>query len=221
MTGWLFSGSPDARAAELITTRTDFWIRTDGSARVDQDRGPALDLKGQLKGAENLAPGGGLSTDEIPAGTYDPQLPATLPRAPNDLRAALLQQVNGVQCASATEQTWCLTYEVQQLYSRYVMPADLAAAIWQVLANEPNIRDLGTTTDRLGRPADAIAIPSPPSLPPSQVLVFLTSPTTGRLIGTETVTLHSTALNITKPTVTGFQTWLDDGYVAAAGDRNG
>lgn len=216
--GWLLAiDDAEVRTIEVAVTRTDFHLAPDGSARIDQTRGPALDLNGRLKPASEALPGHTDTSDTIPAGVFDAQLAATLPRDPADLREALLTRMEGFVCTTPAQQTFCLVNEITQLSAMYVIPGDLAAGFWRVLAAEPFVYDLGDTKDRLGRPARAIAVPEPPHHEGARLQVLLVSPGTGMLAGTEDVTLRDTGLGITSPTVTGFQTWLDARFTTTLG----
>ncbi|ACZ32465.1 hypothetical protein Xcel_3466 (plasmid) [Xylanimonas cellulosilytica DSM 15894] len=215
--GWLLAVDTDTGTVEVAVTQTDSRLAPDGSAQISQSRGPALDVHGRLKPSSLALPGHGDTGDALPAGSFDSQLPATLPRDPDALRKTLLTLTAGMQCKTPAEQTTCIVDEIQQLYGTYVMPGDLAGALWRVLASEAGVRDLGDTTDRLGRPARALAVPSSPDQASQRVQVLLASPSSGRLIGTETVTLRDAYLGLTSPAVTGFQTWLDVRFVERIG----
>ncbi|WP_165350347.1 hypothetical protein [Xylanimonas protaetiae] len=217
--GWLMSvHAGDDVDADLIPTVTQMWLGPDGAARMDQSRGAALDLDGRLKSTATPKPDVLRSTDTAPAGAFDPSLPDMLPRDPQALRAALLERWALPATAGADEQAWTLAAEIADLHGRFVMPADLAAAMWDVLAGEPTVRHLGHTTARDGQPADGFAIDwDRPDTGIHQVFVLHVSTITGQLIGTETITVTDPALDITEPTVTGFEVWLRTGMVETIG----
>ncbi|ACZ29848.1 hypothetical protein Xcel_0811 [Xylanimonas cellulosilytica DSM 15894] len=217
--GWLVSvHAGDDVEADLIPTVTQVWLGPDGSARMDQSRGAALDLDGLLKSTDPAAPGVLESTDTAGAGTFDPHLPGTLPRDRQTLRAALLDRSALPATASVEERSWALAAQIADLHGLYVIPPDLAAAMWEVLADEPAVRHLGLTTARDGRPVHGFAVAwDRPDTGTHQVFVLHVSTTTGQLIGTETVTVADPALDITEPTVTGFEVWLRTGMVETIG----
>lgn len=217
--GWLMSvHAGDDVEADLIPTVTQMWLGPDGSARMDQSRGAPLDLDGLLKSTDTPAPGVLESTDTAEAGTFDPRLPDTLPPDPQALRAALLDRSALPATASAQERAWTLASEIADLHGLYVIPSDLAAAMWDVLADEPAVRHLGLTTARDGQPAHGFAITwDRPDTGSHQVFVLHVSTTTGQLIGTETITVTDPTLGITEPTVTGFEVWLSAGMVDTIG----
>lgn len=217
--GWLMSvHAGDNIEADLIPTVTQTWLGPDGSARMDQSRGAPLDLDGLLKSTDTPAPGVQESTDTAEAGTFDPHLPARLPRDPQALRAALLDRSHLPSTASAQERALTLALEIAALHGLYFIPPDLAASVWDVLASEPAVRFLGLTTARDGRPAHGFAVAQKwPDTGLHQVFVLHISTTTGQLIGTETITVNDPQLEINEPTVTGFEVWLRTGMVETMG----
>lgn len=98
----------------------------------------------------------------------------------------------------------CILEEIAWLYTTYLIPPEQASRIWELLAIESGVRTLGQTTDRLGRDVLAIAAPPQESGFGITTLVLLIDPTTGRMVGTETVTLATDYLDIDGPTVTAF-----------------
>lgn len=216
-TGWLLSIHGDAGIVEsdLVPTVTQFWLAPDGSARMDQARGPALDLDGQLTSTTLPEPDTLLSSDLIPPGTLDPHLTDTLSREPNTLRDALLTR-RGAADTPPTQWAWLLAEEIADLHGIYAVPGDLAAAMWQVLAASPSVHDLGHTTTRDGHPAHGIAVRwDCRETTDAQILVLHASTDTGQLLGTEHITLTDTALGIAEPTLTGFEVWLRQGRTHA------
>jgi hypothetical protein len=166
-----------------------------------------------------MSAAGNEGTDDYPAGSLDPAIPDRFPRNPAALRTALLAYKNmGAACPpDPSQQTPCLMTAVRDLYSQYVIPPDLAAAIWTVLADQPDLKYLGTTTDRAGRAAKGIAYQIA-TQDAAIVTVLLIDPEDGQLIGTETVTLKDPALGVDRPTVTGFETYTARAWVANIGD---
>ena len=195
------------------------WTRPDGSARIDQARGPALDIDGQLVSTTLPEPEALLSTDLLPAGTFDAALPETLPREPEALLDILLTRV-GVSIDSTPRQWgWFLADEIASLHGSFDIPRDLAAVMWEALAAAPGVHDLGETTARDGQPAHGFAVRwEPPGSTSSEVLVLHASTTTGQLVGTERITLFDVALGISEPTLTEFEVWLRQGRVQELGE---
>ncbi len=218
--GWLFGAdvnSPGQLNAVVYPTITRWWLAADGAVRVDQQRDTPLGLDGRLAndGVGSIEPSG---SETLPPGTIDARLTARLSTAPADLRAELVATQVGLPCdQDARWQTECLTLAVQQIYDQYVVTPQLASAIWTVLAGEEPLRDLGSTVDRLGRPAIAVALPSDPTQAEQSVTVLLISNATGAYLGREAITLRDDSLSIDEPTVTGFSALETSGRVKALG----
>lgn len=218
--GWSLSIEYDGTttASSIYPTFTRSWLSADGSATVTQSRGASLgDGDHAVITGEAAGLGG---TDKAPVGTFDAGLIADLAqRDDQGLEEALVALASPAPCdQDARWHAECLVVAVEQLYERYVVPPDMAARLWRALADEPDLRDLGTTTDRLGRPASAVALASDPAdTVRSTVTVLLISPDTGELTGTETVTLVDTVIDVDQPTVTTFTTWTAHTWALQAG----
>ncbi|WP_448060930.1 CU044_5270 family protein [Cellulomonas hominis] len=217
--GWLLDVSDDADPS-VYPTLTERWLAQDGSGRVEQTRSPALGLDGRLASGDRPIEGGADASDVFPAGTFDATMTAGLPLDPEHLRTALLSTVD---CApsdpDARGAAECLVHAIERLYASHVVPGDLAAAIWTVLAGEVDVKDMGTTHDRLGRPVWAVGLASAPGDPQQVTTVLLVSQETGGLVATETVTLRDETLAVDRATVTAFQTWQTAAWVQAVGDH--
>lgn len=220
--GWLAGqdvDESDTLAVALYPTLTQWWMAADGSVRLDESRGAPLDFQGRLTAPRQGAPDA-VTTDTVPAGSLDPGLAERLSTVPARLRTQLVDTQEGLPCDQ--DDHWravCLVQAVQTLYDQYVLPPALVAALWEVLADEPALRSLGETTDRLGRAAVAIALPPAPDEESPQVTALLISSVTGAYLGTETIMLHDAALGIDGPTVLGFSELSTAAWVAAPGDR--
>ncbi|WP_024286733.1 CU044_5270 family protein [Cellulomonas sp. KRMCY2] len=219
--GWLLAVDVDhtSTTVGVHPTLTRRWTAPDGSARVDQTRAPALDLDGRLS-TDAPASVPGVSSDVAGPGTEDAALPQQLPLDRAALRATLLARYDALPCGqSAAWTTQCLLTAVQDLYAQYVVPPELRASLWLVLADDPGVKDLGSTEDRFGRPAHAVAVQTTDDPRSSGVVVLLISPTTGDLLGTENITLRDEQMGITNPTVTAFTTFTTSTWVDAVGER--
>jgi len=201
---WFLNTQVDAEGESTQVLAPTFVVTelaADGSMHNEERRAPALDLQGRVIDPNTYPAGGASSVDDLPAGTLDPALPWTLPRTTPELEAALLAQVSGMECSTDGERAACLYSAVRELYDRWFVPADLSAAVWRVMASEPAVANLGTTTDRLGRSGDAIAVRVPAS-ETGEVDVMVIDPASGQMLGWEQ------ALTTTpngKPTVQSFQ----------------
>ncbi len=204
--GWYLNASVDADGVATTVLAPMFSttvLRPDGSFSNREIRAPALDVHGRVVDGE-YPPGGQTSGDDLPAGTFDPAYVANLPRDPAALRQALLGPVTGLD---ASVETGVLVQLVTGLYAQYVVPPDLAAAVWTMLADEPGLISLGTSQDRLGRDGVAVAVrDGQPEAPALTVLVI--SEEDGRLLGWEHMVDALPDLGIEEPAVTAFQAFL-------------
>lgn len=198
---------------EVAPTSSTFTLRPDGSATNHETRTAALDSDGHLIKAGAYPPGGHDSTDQFPAGTLDPKAAANLPRDPAQLTSTWLTQQSGAGCdASRPARAACLYYALVDLHAHYVVSPDLNAATWSALADE-DFLSLGTTTDRLGRHAVAVAVPPVPGSDP-QLLVLLADPTTGALLGWEQIAASLAGQPLNGPAVTSFQAYQDASWIS-------
>ena len=82
---------------------------------------------------------------------------------------------------------WPVSYRllriITDLHHQLVQPR-LDAALWQILAGQADMRDLGTVHDRAGRIGDAVAFTDHSDV---ERLVLIISPSTGRLLGWEDI----------------------------------
>lgn len=205
--GWLGAFGDDKDANELIPTQTSKWLSADGSMRVTQQRMVAMRADGTL---DPHPVGGTEATDEFPAGSFPADLAATVTRDPATVLDALAAGFvpGSAGCGSDTS---CRLSTVQTLFESYVVPPDLAAAVWTALLDDEDLRSLGTTTDRLGRPALAIAMPATSTFTGT---VLLISTETGQMSGWEMITLDPSLLGVA-PAVLSFESvstveWVDE-----------
>ncbi|MFI2754769.1 hypothetical protein ACGIF2_15160 [Cellulomonas sp. P22] len=218
--GWSLSITHDksATTSRLYPTFTRFWLAPDGSATRTQSRGAELDIEGREVAGGPMGVGG---TDTLPVGSLDAGLVTAL--AERDSLQAVEDGLLALSPTLACDQDprWhaqCLVEAIQQVYGLYVVPADLAGSFWQVLASEVAVKDLGVTTDRLGRPAWAVALPSDPDDPVrSTNTVLLISQATGQLSGVEVITRSDTVSSVSEPTVTTFTAWTVQARVQRVG----
>jgi hypothetical protein len=186
-------------------------LRPDGSFTNREVRAPELDVHGQLvKGG--FPPGGQIAGDDLPAGTFDADLVSELPREPVALRSALLAMEGAEVGTDAKPQGALLEQGVIDLYAQRVVPSDLAAALWTVLAGEPDVVGFGMTTDRLGRVGIAVAVPTGQRDAPATVTLVI-SPDDGRLLEWDNIVASMPQIGIDRPAVAGFQAFLASQWV--------
>lgn len=214
---WLHVQDGDSGTISTVPTQSLWWVSADGAIQFTQVRTGAITPDGQIDPTAEPVAGTPTSTDSFPAGSLIPATLADLPRDTAALTAELSALAGGESCAvDQVTQAACLVTAVQQLFSQYVVPGDLAAAMWSVLGEQPAVSDLGSTTDRFGRPGQAVAVAPAPGAP-DVVTVLIISPTDGQLLGVETIAL-SDPDGGTTPAVTGFTAWNTSSWVAALGD---
>lgn len=196
---WYLSSSEGADAV-LNPTFGTLEVAPDGSAENREVRAPVLGLDGKVIDADRYPTGGAVTTTRTPAGMLDADRVAQLPRDPAALRAAFIA-AGGETCTGAEPQ--CLVDQTVQLYATAVVPSDLSQAVWSMLADESAVQDLGTTRDRVGRTGDAVALRG--SQPGDETRVLVIDPTTGQLLGWESINTAVPGETFDEPTVTSFQ----------------
>lgn len=203
----------DSVSTVLIPRIVETYLRPDGSFRTVERTGKPLSPDGRglpKQGTWDQAP---KSADEtLPAGTSDPDLAARLPVNPDGLIKGLLK---GSGCRAAhddtTARTSCLFRRTNALYSQYVVTPKLASAIWAMMADRPGVRLLGSVEDRAGR--SGIGISLIPEDEPQTRFVLIVSPTTGQLIGSESILIKpDPESDVKPPAITSFTAFLDSRY---------
>lgn len=212
----------DASTGEstVYPTGEQRWLAADGSTRVDQRRADPVTYDGQIDTTSGPSAAGAESSDSMPPGTLDPTAVSDLPTDPDELGAALLAQMPEGLATRPGQDDVILAQSVVQQYQFTVVPQDVASGMWSALAEYPSVRLVGDTTDRLGRPGVAVAVPDTLNEESGfeAVLVLIISPTDGQLMGTEQVTLTSPLLDVDEPTVTDFTAITGRAWVAGLGD---
>lgn len=186
------------------------WSRQGGAVRQVQRTGrPVAAAVSSPRALSQLA-GNAPST----VATYPPAAAAAGPSVrdlslnPARLRAQLLH-------AFPYEHTdWPASYHLIRIITdlnHQVVPPALEATLWQVLAGQRDMQNMGTVTDRAGRPGDAVAFTDRQGV---ERLVLIISPSSGRLIGWEDMFLRNPGgLSITTyPAVIGYVSFLTNGW---------
>ncbi|PWJ53930.1 hypothetical protein SAMN06264364_1099 [Quadrisphaera granulorum] len=212
---WALSSSADASdpRAAVVPFETTITVTPDGAAvRVDH-RGTPLTPDGRGIAGSSAPPGGpALQTDRFPPGYLDLQLPASLPRDPTALRGDLVQRGDclaaSAQGAAASggddgEDAVCLVKAVTSLYSYQLLPPDLQAALWQVLAAEPGLKLAGTGTDRAGRPCVAVVLDTSQG-GRTERWVLMADPATGAFLGMDQMLTAGSEGGVPAPVVLDF-----------------
>ncbi|KQT96580.1 MULTISPECIES: CU044_5270 family protein [Sanguibacter] len=220
---WLSESVGDAdgnTTTAVYPTSDEWWVAPDGSAQSVQRRAEAVGYDGRVDPDAEDSAAGPLSTDDFMPGTVEPFAVAELPTDPDAMESALLATMPAEYVENPEYRDTLLVEAAASLSRTSIVPQDVASAMLTVLSDAPSIQLLGDTTDRLGRPGVAVAVPD--SLMKDSdveaVTVLIISPTDGQLMGTETVTLTNLMIDVDEPTVTGFTTITDRRWVAAIGD---
>ncbi|GAB3196923.1 hypothetical protein GCM10027062_07330 [Nocardioides hungaricus] len=183
--GWWASSAPaqDGRRARtvLVPTLSRAYLLPGGDRRSIEVRGDPLDSEGRPSTVEPSWDAAPTISDTITALDRDQGLDylQRLPADPGRLSRFLVPDDVCVETRGG-----CLLSTVSALFEKYVVPPQIAARLWSVLAAEPTITSLGMTTDRLGREAVALTAPS---MSPGQQLLVLADPDSGRYLGSETI----------------------------------
>ena len=157
--GWSIDTDFDPDPDSTITpTMTENWLYPDGRFRTRAHLGEPLTADGR-----GVPQGGRLDREttflderDEPAGSRDAQFFVDMPRTVDGVRDALLDDIECLDRERGQERSWCLTDQIVNLSQTYVIPPDVMASIWRMLAEEEDIRSLGTVKDRTGR--DAVAL---------------------------------------------------------------
>jgi hypothetical protein len=186
----------------LIPRHLEVYQFEDGTRRSIERRGAALDARGRITDQPGSWTTVAPKTDE----TFPNDLGANYPKTLAGSVAGLRQQLAPADACGKTA-GGCMLSAVTDLYAGYVVDPSTTARIWRLLATEPTIKTLGTTTDRLGRRADVFVADA---LDPSQRILILGDPETGRYLGSETILVRpSPDLGFDPPAVTQFTAIVD------------
>lgn len=208
-----FGGSDTSDLPVGMPKVLEQWINPDGSVRVVNHfdlPAPASGLKAWL--AAGLPLTGGRS--EAHSTTTPQQLfPPTLSTDPATLQKQLLEAEVGSDPTGGPPANVELFTAIKDLRASAPIDGSLQAALLRMLAAQPDVVSLGTTADRLGRVADAVAIDSDYSgLETRYVLLF--DPTDGQLLGSEDILVKSSgSLGLAIPSVISYVIYVRDGHV--------
>lgn len=211
----------DTTTTTVYPTADEWWVGPDGSARSVQRRAEAVGYDGRVDTTASGSAAGPVSSDDFfPGSVAAPFAVAELPTDPEGVESALLDRMPQEYAENPAYHDTVLVESAADLSRTFIVPQDVASAMWTALSDAPTIQLLGDTTDRLGRPGVAVAVPDSLSKDSGieAVTVLIISPTDGQLLGTETVTLDDPTIDVDEPTVTGFTTVVDRSWVAALGD---
>lgn len=209
--GWFVQVESRAESASARFTPTvqESRLAADGTLVVVSHKGRQLTSAGHLVQGVLQAPH---SVDRVPAGTFHPQRAVDLGTDVTSVRRALLHH-GGCETQRGAAVTACLYREISALHHQWVVPPALAATLWEILAEQPDVRLLGTVEDRAGRPGVGFAIDTPG--PPALRNILIVSRDDGRLLGTEEVlTADDADTGVSAPAVYSFTAILSARWIA-------
>lgn len=197
----------DARSV-LVPVRASHFVLPDGDFRSIERRGLPLDADGLVVDPPDWAEIAPISDSEFALDPgRGPEFPETLPTTIDDLRTALAPPD---ECAEMLSE--CLVNSIIELHTTYVLTPELVSNLWSVLQGMSDITVLGTTTDRLNRPALALRAPSAGG---RERTVILADPTTGALLGYERVLMEPDPnVGFNPPAVLSFTAVVDSRRIA-------
>jgi hypothetical protein len=191
--GWYldFRAAGGSVKGPLDATFRQQWIAPDGSGRLEETRGDRTTLN------DNFASGG-------LAG------PQAWPTDPGALRAELAKShpnYGTFEWFTAVGDVW---------HTRVVSPR-LQAGLLRMLADERDLTNAGTVTDRVGRTGVAVSTESRNSgLNTRYTLIF--DPKTGMLFDFEQVLLEAGKLPVKVPATSSYTVWITAGHVNNLGE---
>lgn len=196
------TGKAPARSV-LVPVHWQQFFQPDGTVRTIERRGHPLDSDGRLTDQTGRWSNEQPASDEtFPGPETGPEYPSTLSTDPAKLARQLVPDTE--DCRPAT---YCLVAATNFLRYNHVLEPRLNAALLKMLAQLPDIRFAGESTDRLGRPADAFVVPGARA---SRVIILLFDPATGAFLGSEECLVKDSAeLGLEAPAVLEF-TALED-----------
>ena len=198
--GWSIDKDFDPDPDSTITaTRTENWLRPDGSFRTRAHLSEPLNADGRGVPRGGRLDRGTEFFDEAnePTGTLDPELFAGMPNTVDGVRNGLLDDIECLDRERGQERSWCLTDQLRNLPRKYVIPPDVMASIWRMLAEEEGIRSLGTVKDRTGR--EAVALSFIWDGAPEYRAIILADPETGQIVGSERILIKPSSSSPVKP----------------------
>lgn len=211
--GWAIDTDFDPDPNSTITpTMSENWLYPDGRFRTRAYRGEPLKADGR-----GIPLGGRLDRttafidEEIEGpGSRNSRFFTDMPNTVDGVRDSLLEDIKCLERQRGQERTLCLTDQIRNLAHAYVIPADVMARIWRMLAKEEGIRSLGAVKDRTGR--DSVALSFIWEGAPEYRLVLLADPDTGQVVGSERILIKpSPSSPVDPPAIQEFTAIVESG----------
>ncbi|MBO9568374.1 MAG: CU044_5270 family protein [Cellulomonas iranensis] len=194
---WRLELTVDTETTRRTTrpTSNDAWLLPDGRTRYREvATAPAFSPAGQIVGSDQSA--GDLLRDELGTFVEDPLGAQHLPRDPQRLVDLWLADDRFPSDPLPTTGTTIMVHDIEHLFDTWVVDPDVAATVWEALAGLPGVRDLGETSDRLGRGGHGFAVWDEHS---GELTVLVVDPVDGALLGVETVLFAYPGLDEPRP----------------------
>ena len=198
--GWSIDTDFDPDPNSTITPRmSENWLYPDGRSRTRSYRGEPLKADGRGIPLDRRLDRTTAFIDEEkePPGSRDAEFFTDMPDTIDGVRDRLLDDIKCLERQPGQERTFCLIDQVRNLPHNYVIPPNVMANIWRMLAEEEGVRSLGTVKDRTGR--DAVALSFIWEGAPAYRLVLLADPDTGQVVGSERILIKSSESSPVEP----------------------
>ena len=198
--GWSIDADFDPDPHSTITPRmSENWLYPDGRFRTRSYRGEPLKADGRGIPLDGHVDRTTAFFDEAnePRGSQDAQFLTDMPNTIEGVRDGLLDGIKCLERQRGQERSLCLTQRISHLPRTHVIPHEVMATIWRMLAEEEGIRSLGTVKDRTGQ--EAVALSFIWEGAPEYRSVLLADPDTGRLVGSEKILIKPSPSSPVKP----------------------
>jgi hypothetical protein len=197
--GWAIVSDFDRDPSSTITpTMSENWLYPDGRFRTRAYLGEPLKADGRGTPIDGRLDRTTRFFDEEnePIGSRDAQLFTDM-HTINGVRDGLLDDIKCLERQHGQERSFCLTDQIRNLPTTYVISPEVMANIWRMLDQEEGIRSLGNVKDRTGR--DTVALSFIWDGAPEYRLVLLADPDTGQLVGSERILIKPSESSPVKP----------------------
>ncbi|MFE4665150.1 CU044_5270 family protein [Streptomyces sp. NPDC056716] len=190
----------DERAWKAAGSPTQWTLPEEGGGGVVRQESGGVVQQDAPGGGVDIMPIGGLETDQLDG----------LPTEPDALRERLAELARAKLNAADDDLRGIVVRQAVEIAVRLPADADLRAAVYRLLSQEPGVRDLGVVQDRSGRAGQGVAVPFDDG---HAELRLVLDPSTGALLGTLTATTRAfdgwDKGAVTAYTTTVEQSWTD------------
>lgn len=200
----------DGASSVVEPTLTDIWIAPDGRARVVEAEGPPVESVPSTIDLEN---GAGFLEDAASEDSFESGELGEPSRLPSE-KAALRKEIAESGSPTTPFSIQVLTALFDRLRYRPLEPG-LLAAMYSLLADEPDVRNFQAARDRYGRQVAVLGVDSAYGGLPSRVLLLVDEATALPLGSERILTSDAGALNVRVPAVTSYTSFLAAGPVSS------